>query len=153
VFDRVGGFCPIMSYSEDLEWLLRVLCAQEWQIEGLSQGLTRYRTSSGGLSSDLYRMEAGWNALVQEAQRYAPSLIAQHFATAQAIHLRYLARRAFRLGLPVGIGVDFMTRSLRCDGLLPLREPRRTILTMLAVYGQFLLSQFSLPSIPKLEES
>jgi glycosyltransferase involved in cell wall biosynthesis len=143
VFDQVGGFCPTMNYSEDLEWLLRVLCAQQWHIEGLSQGLTRYRTSSGGLSADLSRMEAGWNALVREAQRYAPSLVAQHFATAQAIHLRYLARRAVRLGLPAGIRVDFMTRSLQSDRLLLLREPRRTLLTLLAVYGQSFLSRLS----------
>jgi GT2 family glycosyltransferase len=152
VFDQVGGFCPTMSYSEDLEWLLRVLCDGQWQIEGLSHGLTRYRTSDGGLSSDLHRMEAGWNALLQEAQGYAPSLVAQHFATAQAIHLRYLARRAVRLGLPADIGFDFMTRSIRSDRLLLLREPRRTILTMLAVYGKFLLSQLSLLSAPKFKE-
>jgi glycosyltransferase involved in cell wall biosynthesis len=143
VFDQVGRFCPTMNYSEDLEWLLRVRCTQRWNIEGLPQGLTHYRTSSGGLSADLYRMEAGWNALAQEAQQYAPDLIAQYFATAQAIHLRYLARRAFRLRLPAEIGVDFMTRALRSDGLLLLREPRRTLLTLLAVYGQFLLSRLS----------
>jgi glycosyltransferase involved in cell wall biosynthesis len=143
VFDQVGGFCPTMSYSEDLEWLLRVCCTQRWNIEGLPQGLTRYRTSSGGLSADLYRMEAGWNALVQEAQHYAPELIAQYFATAQAIHLRYLARRAVRLRVPAEIGVDFMTRALRSNGLLLLREPRRMLLTMLAVYGQSLLSRLN----------
>jgi glycosyltransferase involved in cell wall biosynthesis len=143
VLNQVGGFCPTMSYSEDLEWLLRVRCTQRWNIEGLPQGLTRYRTSAGGLSADLYRMEAGWNVLVQEAQHYAPDLIAQHFATAQAIHLRYLARRAFRLRLPAEIGVDFMTRALRSDGLLLLREPRRTVLTLLAVYGQSFLSRLS----------
>jgi hypothetical protein len=144
VFTQVGGFCPAMSYSEDLEWLLRVLCTQQWSIEGFPLALTRYRTSSGGLSGDLYRMEAGWNALVQEAQQYAPSLVAQYFAVAQAIHLRYLARRALRLGLPAPIGVDFMTRALKSDRLLLLREPRRTLLTTIAVYGQFLLSRFSL---------
>jgi glycosyltransferase involved in cell wall biosynthesis len=143
VFDQVGRFCPTMNYSEDLEWLLRVRCTQRWNIEGLPQGLTHYRTSSGGLSADLYRMEAGWNVLAQEAQQYAPDLIAQYFATAQAIHLRYLARRAFRLRLPAEIGVDFMTRALRSDGLLLLREPRRTLLTLLAVYGQSLLSRLS----------
>jgi glycosyltransferase involved in cell wall biosynthesis len=140
VFASVGGFVSDMSYSEDLEWLLRVACDGRWGIAGLPQVLTYYRTSAGGLSSSLQRMEQGWLRLIQEARGYAPELVRQHFATAQAIHLRYLARRSLRLGGTPAIGADFMRRSLRSDWRLLLRQPRRTLLTALAVFGRQLLA-------------
>ncbi|MCP9784689.1 glycosyltransferase family 2 protein [Cyanobium sp. N5-Cardenillas] len=142
VFTSVGGFVSDMSYSEDLEWLLRVACDGRWQIAGLPQVLTYYRTSAGGLSSSLQRMEQGWLRLIQEARRYAPELVAKHFATAQAIHLRYLARRSLRLGGAPAIGTDFMLRSLRSDWRILLRQPRRTVLTALAVFARQLLAPF-----------
>jgi glycosyltransferase involved in cell wall biosynthesis len=140
VFTSVGGFVSDMSYSEDLEWLLRVACDGRWRIAGLPEVLTYYRTSAGGLSASLQRMEAGWLRLVQEARRYAPELVSEHFATAQAIHLRYLARRSLRLGGTPAVGTDFMGRALRSDWRLLLRQPRRTVLTTLAVYGRQLLA-------------
>ncbi|MBW4531399.1 MAG: glycosyltransferase family 2 protein [Aphanothece saxicola GSE-SYN-MK-01-06B] len=142
VFEAVGGFVADMSYSEDLEWLLRVACDGRWPIAGLPQVLTYYRTSAGGLSSSLQRMEQGWLRLIQEARRYAPELVARHFATAQAIHLRYLARRSLRLGGAPSIGTDFMLRSLRSDWRILLRQPRRTVLTALAVFARQLLVPF-----------
>jgi glycosyltransferase involved in cell wall biosynthesis len=140
VWKQVGGFSEEMSFSEDLAWLLRVCCTTQWKIEGIDAVLTRYRTSAGGLSADLYRMEAGWKQLVEHTKRYAPDFVTQQFAQAQAIHLRYLARRAIRLNLPAQVGFDFMSRALRSDWLLPLRQPRRTVLTMIAVYGRWFLA-------------
>ncbi len=140
VFTAVGGFVSDLSYSEDLEWLLRVACDGRWRIAGLPQVLTYYRTSVGGLSSSLQRMEQGWLRLIQEARGYAPELVTQHFATAQAIHLRYLARRSLRLGGSPAIGTDFMGRALRSDWRLLLRQPRRTVLTTLAVFARQLLA-------------
>lgn len=140
VFTAVGGFVSDMSYSEDLEWLLRVACDGRWRIAGLPQVLTYYRTSAGGLSSSLQRMEQGWLRLIEEARGYAPELVRRHFATAQAIHLRYLARRSLRLGGSPAIGTDFMRRALRSDWRLLLRQPRRTVLTALAVFARQLLA-------------
>ncbi len=140
LFTEVGGFVSDMSYSEDLEWLLRVACDGRWRIAGLPQVLTYYRTSAGGLSSSLQRMEQGWLRLIEEARGYAPELVRRHFATAQAIHLRYLARRSLRLGGTPAIGTDFMWRALRSDWRLLLRQPRRTVLTTLAVCARQLLA-------------
>ncbi|WP_413172285.1 glycosyltransferase family 2 protein [Anabaena azotica] len=44
VFAQVGGFSPDMSYSEDLEWLLRVLCTGVWEIAGIRNVECRYKT-------------------------------------------------------------------------------------------------------------
>jgi len=54
----VGGFAEDMSYSEDLEWLFRVICHQRqgllpWQIEGIDRILVYYRASPAGLSGTL----------------------------------------------------------------------------------------------------
>ncbi|WP_071188885.1 glycosyltransferase family 2 protein [Trichormus sp. NMC-1] len=141
VFSQVGGFSPDMSYSEDLEWLLRVICTGDWEIAGINQVLTRYRTSSAGLSSNLYRMETGWNQLVEKAKVYAPQLVENHFALAQALHLRYLARRAFRLKLPAAVGVDFMSRALVSDWRLLFHQPRRSLLTLVAVFGSLVMEK------------
>ncbi len=144
VFAQVGGFSSDMSYSEDLEWLLRVICTGVWEIAGINQVLTRYRTSSAGLSSNLYRMETGWNQLVEKAKIYAPQLVENHFALAQALHLRYLARRAFRLKLPAAVGVDFMTRALVSDWRLLFHQPRRSLLTLVAVFGALVMEKIFL---------
>jgi glycosyltransferase involved in cell wall biosynthesis len=145
VFSLVGGFAEDMSYSEDLEWLFRVICHNRkdnlpWQIEGINRILIFYRASPSGLSASLYRMEAGWDLLIDRARGYAPTLVKQHYSLARAIHLRYLARRAFRLNLPPKVGLDFMHRAIASDWRIFFKEPRRTFLTLLATYGQYLRS-------------
>lgn len=140
VFQCIGDFDTSMSYAEDLDFLLRVITSKKWQIKGLNKILMAYRTCTSGLSSNLYCMEEGWEILADKAKVYAPNLIEQHYLYARSIHLRYLARRALRLRLPSKVGVDFMTRALMSDWQIIFKEPRRTILTMLAVYGKDLLA-------------
>lgn len=142
VFSQVGCFDQSMSYSEDLEWCLRVIW-QHWKVEGIDQVLVQYRTTENGLSSDLYKMETGWELLVAKARTIEPVWVEQHYAQAQATYLRYLARRAVRLALPAKIGVDFMTRAIRADWKILIREPRRTIPTVLAVYGRYGLTSLN----------
>jgi glycosyltransferase involved in cell wall biosynthesis len=141
VFEAVGGFVETMSYSEDLEWLLRVACDGRWPIQPLDQVLTYYRTSEGGLSSSLARMEQGWLRLVSEARCYAPELVDQNFASARAVQLRYLARRSLRLRADPAQGVDFMRRALQSDWRRLIQEPRRTIATAVAVAVRLLFSR------------
>jgi glycosyltransferase involved in cell wall biosynthesis len=140
VWQQVGGFTETMRYAEDLAWLLKVCCTTQWKIAGIDRVLTRYRTSQGGLSADLYQMEAGWQALIEQTRGIAPDVVAQYFAEAQAIHLRYLARRAIRLQLSASVGLDFIGRALQSDRWLLFRQPRRTGLTLLALWGQWLRS-------------
>jgi glycosyltransferase involved in cell wall biosynthesis len=143
VFAQVGGFAEDMSYCEDLEWLFRVICHQcqgypPWQIEGIDRVLVYYRASPAGLSASLYRMESGWDGLIARARKYAPDLVQQHYGLARAVHLRYLARRAFRLDLPPKVGLDFMHRAIASDWRIFFKEPRRTFLTLLGTYGRYL---------------
>ncbi|MEO0934500.1 MAG: glycosyltransferase family A protein, partial [Cyanobacteria bacterium J06641_2] len=63
VFAEIGCFDCSMSYSEDMNFLFRVACSK-WKIEGLNKVLLGYRTTQGGLSSQLYKMEEGWETLI-----------------------------------------------------------------------------------------
>lgn len=140
IFQEIGNFDQKMNYAEDLDFLLRVVCSGRWKIEGINKVLMGYRTSEGGLSSNLDRMQEGWEILIEKARKYTPELINQHYFKAQSTHLRYLARKAIRLRLPSKVAVNFMTRALLSDWKLMIREPRRTWLTILAVYGRHLLT-------------
>lgn len=133
VFETVGGFVEDMGFSEDLEWLLRVACEGSWRIAPIDHVLTYYRTTPDGLSSNLQQMEEGWLRLIAEARGYAPLLVQKHFARAQAVQLRFLARRSLRLEGDPAVGVDFLLRALRSDWHSLIREPRRTGLTALSL--------------------
>ncbi|MEO1428652.1 MAG: glycosyltransferase family A protein [Cyanobacteria bacterium J06633_8] len=143
VFEDIGCFDCDMNYSEDMDLLFRVACSQ-WKIEGLDRVLIEYRTTQGGLSSQLYKMEEGWETLMAKARLRAPKLIEQHYSKARSNHLRYLARRAFRLKLSPQVAVDFLNRALSSDWQLVIREPGTTLFTMLAVYGALALKYVNL---------
>lgn len=90
---RSGGFDVEMVHNEDLEWLVR-LVGQGARIIGIEHVQTWYRTSLGGLSTDLDAMLAGRNRALATAAAFGvrPS------RRSHAIHHRYLARRALRTG-------------------------------------------------------
>lgn len=135
---QVGGFDMDLSGFADAELFLRV-CCHGWQVEGIDEVLVLYRTNLGGMSSQLYRMEEEWSRVNSKVQAYAPELVKTHYNHAQALLLRYLARRTLRLHLPSEVGVSFMNRALRSEWRLVLKEPRRTLLTMFAVYSKYFL--------------
>jgi len=91
-FVKSGGFDPSIVHNEDLEWLIRVV-GQGMLITGVEAFHVWYRTSPTGLSSDLSAMQAGRQRALDTAARFGFSATKQ----AQAVHLRYLARRALRL--------------------------------------------------------
>ena len=92
-FVKSDGFDVRMVHNEDLEWLIR-LVGQGARIVGISSLQTWYRTSVGGLSTDLEAMEAGRNTAIKTAAEFGVTPSAQ----SDAIHHRYLARRALRVG-------------------------------------------------------
>ena len=96
VFGILGGFREDMRFSEDLEFLIRMV-ASGYQLTGTATLLVRYRASSDGLSANLMQMHEGWRQAVLSAGTH---LTPQRRARAEALHLRYLARRALRLNVP-----------------------------------------------------
>ena len=133
-FLDTGHFEPGMNYAEDQEWLLRMVLKTNWQIVGLPIVLMDYRTQVGSLSSSLEKMEQGWQLLVQKVTDYAPEFIQQHYTQAQAIYLRYLARRALRQGEPAATGLTYMKRALCADWTLCIKSPWRSIATLMGLF-------------------
>lgn len=69
VFCRSGGFDPAMVHNEDLDWLIR-LVRYESRIIGVNILQTWYRTSPGGLSTNLDAMLAGRARAVETAASF-----------------------------------------------------------------------------------
>lgn len=135
VFAATGGFRSDMVHNEDLDWLIR-LVGERHLLSGIDALMVRYRTSAGGLSADLDRMRAGREEALRTARRYgvAPD------ARAEAIHLRYLARRALRLDLPPAIA-----RRLALQGLA---QAPRAFLTPLRRGGATAAAALAAPVLP-----
>jgi glycosyltransferase involved in cell wall biosynthesis len=137
-FHQVGGFDPDLSGTADQELFLRTKCLG-WDVEGVDQVLIRYRVAAGSMSSQFDKMEQEWLHLNQKIQAYAPELVKQYSARSKAYFLRYIARRSLRVGSHRIIGTQFINRALQSDWTILVQEPRRTFLTLIAVYLQWLL--------------
>ncbi len=126
VFRKLGGFRADMVHNEDLEWLIR-LVGSGHELCGLHEDHIRYRTSSGGLSSDLAAMLRGREQAMETARRFGFSPDDR----AEAIHLRYLARRALRVGCEPRLALRLALSGLRRDArafLFPLHRGAATAL-------------------------
>lgn len=141
VFIENGGFDSSMNYAEDQEWLVRVALNGQWDITGVDDVLLDYRTQTDSLSSSLEKMEQGWQTLTHKIHNYAPQFINSHYHRAQAIYLRYLARRALRQGEPALIGLQFIKRAIASDWRIFILSPRRSFGTLAG-----LLCWWSLPT-------
>lgn len=92
IFLQSGGFDENLIHNEDLELLIR-LVGRGARIQGIDRLQVWYRTNAGGLSSDLGAMRDGR----AKALNTAKAMGFQPDCKSEAIHLRYLARRALRL--------------------------------------------------------
>ena len=110
--DLAGPFREDLTHGEDREWLVRA-AARGLSIIGIYETLLHYRTSIGGLSTDLERMYAGWHESVQTAQ-VLDALPSPHaLRSAEAVYLRYLSRRALRLGMPPAMALSYALQGIR----------------------------------------
>ena len=134
VFERSGGFNPAMVHNEDLDWLIR-LVGQGARVVGVDMLQTWYRTSPGGLSTNLSAMQAGRVRAIETAATFGvrPS------GRSHAIHHRYLARRALRTAesrtVPLRLVLSGISRS-PSGFLLPVR---RGVPTLFGAFAALLL--------------
>lgn len=105
-FHSVGGFREDMRYSEDLEFVIRLVAADKI-LTGTSTLLVRYRASYDGLSANLMQMHQGWRTAVKSA---GSTVTPRDIARAEALHLRYLARRALRLNVAPTVALRLALR-------------------------------------------
>lgn len=119
--------------SEDIECWIRIALTTKWQLEGIPDVLTLYRVNSGGLSANMLKQLETWEKVIEKTRTYAPQFIAKWGNLAKAYQLRYLARRAVR-NKDGRSAVDLIHRALATHWQIILKEPARTILTLLAAY-------------------
>jgi len=132
--DRLGGLDSDVVHNEDLEWLIR-LVGQGGLIRGMQPLHVYYRKSPGGLSADLEAMEIGRLHAIDTAKNFGVTTSQK----ADAIHKRYLARRALRLGHERHQAAKFA-----CEGFLHsprgfMSPPRRGALTLVAALVNMIL--------------
>ena len=128
--------------ATDVECWLRVSLCTGWELEGIPTVLTFYRINSGGLSANVLMQLEALERVIEKARLIAPNVIEQCENRAKAYHLRYTARRAVTLR-DGKMAMEMLHRSLASDWHILLEEPRRTSLTIGAVYLlRFLPSSF-----------
>ena len=130
-FSDIGGFDESLSHAEDQEWLARAYKNPRWLLAGIDRVTLDYRTSHGGLSSDLKKMETGWRRMVRTVKHRAQSISHAQIAESTGLFYRYLARRALRLGQSRTDSAMFMIRALAAHPVLLIRETGRTWPTLL----------------------
>ncbi|MEO1275981.1 MAG: glycosyltransferase, partial [Pseudomonadota bacterium] len=128
VFSALGGFDEHLAHHEDVDLLLR-LAASGGRIEGIDEVLVDYRMSENGLSADLDAMRAGWRSTLESFAAYAP-IDRAIGRRAEAIHLRYLARRALRTQADPRLARRLALQGLRRSPAAFFDIPRRGALTL-----------------------
>lgn len=142
VFLQAGGFDETMVHNEDLEWLIRVVGTGA-QIVGCAALQTMYRTSIGGLSTDLEAMLAGRDRAIETAAQFG----IQPTAQSNAIHHRYLARRALRLGETRTLALRHAVTGMSHSPIGFFKPFRRGALTLAGACGALALPRSTCQSL------
>lgn len=138
IFCAVGGFDETMRHAEDLECLVRLVAAGT-RLAAIERVLVHYRASPSGLSSDLEAMHAGWRKVRETARRVGFPCGDSTLRAAEAVHLRYLARRALRMRMPRCTALHFALRGVGLSPAAFLRPLRRGVPTLLAALAEPLM--------------
>jgi glycosyltransferase involved in cell wall biosynthesis len=133
-------FDDTFRQSEDIECWLRIALQTSWQIEGIPDALTLYRVNTDGLSANVKTQLDYWEQIVVKTQAYNPDFVAQWASKARAYQFRYLARRAARQRSRV-LATQLVHQAIAADAHILVEEPRRTLMTLAAVYALWLLPQ------------
>lgn len=134
-FEAAGGFDPGLAHSEDVELMVR-LVARGARIEAIDDVLVYYRASDAGLSARLDAMHEGWRRVVDTARVHGALPSPGDLRTAEAVHLRYLARRALRVDVPRFTALRFATRAIGSSPRGFFKDPKRGVLTLIAAIAE-----------------
>lgn len=122
-----------LSNMEDVECWLRISIKTNWEIEGIPEALTLYRIHQKGHSANLIKHMNAVDQVMTKISAYAPDVVQACENPTRAYQLRYLARRAVSLR-EQSMAVDLFHKSLATYWRILLEEPRRTVVTGVAVY-------------------
>ena len=119
--------------ATDVEFWLRACITAKGRIAGIPEVLTYYRINECGLSANAIGQLHALDQVIEKTRTYAPDVIDRCESLARAYHFRYTARRLVTLG-ESRMAMKMLHSSLRSNWRIILDEPRKTILTTLAVY-------------------
>ena len=119
--------------ATDVEFWLRTCITTKWLIAGIPEVLTYYRINEGGLSANAVGQLHALDRVIEKTRTYAPDVIDRCESLARAYHFRYTARRLVTLG-ESQMAMKMLHLSLRSNWQIVVDEPRKTLLTTLAVY-------------------
>ncbi|WP_114390603.1 glycosyltransferase family 2 protein [Notoacmeibacter marinus] len=125
------GFNNSLRYGEDVEWLIRLIGTGA-RLEGVEDLLVFYRASDDGLSANLDAMHDGWRRTLDLVRRIDPNLRPSEIAAAEAVHLRYLARRALRVRSEPLSALRLVASALLKSPTGFFSQPKRGVLTAAA---------------------
>lgn len=134
IFVQMQGFNEQLVHNEDLEWLIR-LVGQGARLVGLDTLQVWYRANATGLSADLPAMAAARQNAVQAAAHFG----FKPTAAANAIHNRYLARRALRLGQGRAVALRFAATGIAQSPRGFFNAPLRGGLTLIGAVARLFM--------------
>ncbi|MCU0567593.1 MAG: glycosyltransferase family 2 protein [Oculatellaceae cyanobacterium Prado106] len=126
-------FDEAFQRAEDLECWTRIATHTAWETAGIPEALTLYRVSTGGLSASARLQYEAIERVIDKCCNSAPLVLGAYRNLARAYYMRYTARRAVTLR-DADLAMEMMNLALLTDWRILIHEPRRTLMTIAAVY-------------------
>jgi glycosyltransferase involved in cell wall biosynthesis len=131
-------FDESLRQSEDIDCWTRITLQTATEFHYIDQPLTFYRLNSGGLSANVDKQFETWERVLAKVTYLAPDFAKQYGRLARAYQYRYLARRLILEGNTVKAS-RLIGRALLTSPLILVKEPKRTLTTLVASIGLSLL--------------
>lgn len=136
--EHIQYFDESLRQSEDIDCWVRIALQTETEFHYIDQPLTFYRLNSGGLSANVDRQFETWQRVLAKITYLAPDFARKYGRLAKAYQYRYLARRLI-LEANTFKACRLIWRALITSPLIIIKEPKRTLTTLLASFGLSLL--------------
>jgi glycosyltransferase involved in cell wall biosynthesis len=131
-------FDESLRQSEDIDCWTRITLQTESEFQYIDQPLTFYRLNSGGLSANVDRQFETWERVLAKITYLAPDFAKKYGRLAKAYQYRYLARRLILEGNTLRAS-RLIGRALLTSPMILVKEPKRTLITLVASFGLCLL--------------
>ncbi|MEL6861245.1 MAG: glycosyltransferase family 2 protein [Pseudomonadota bacterium] len=129
--EELDYFDESFRQSEDIECWCRIALTTDWGFEGICGAHTRYRINEGGLSANVVKQYETWSRVRDRVKQLDPQFARKCAPYAEAYQLRYLARRAVRMG-EGALAWSLMMDALNICPKIILEEPGKTLTTTIA---------------------
>lgn len=123
--------------AEDVECWLRIALETDWVCEGIPELLTLYRINAGGLSANALSQYEYLERIIDKYSKAYPEVLGDSVSLARAYFQRYISRRAVSMR-DAPLAMEMLHKSIASDIRILFEEPRKTLITIGAVYFLYL---------------